>query len=207
MNRQTGMRPPHVSRTVRSSELADAMLAKGQLDAAFTVYWDEMKRCRQASAYWSLLHVTVCLPDICGALESPNGEASGKRYQSWCSRYLPQQLLTAAERYEMRCIVLHQGRAGLSKTCRYSGFSFAQPGPNGQTDHGRLEGAVLVVDVDRLSHETETGMRDWIQAVEAAPAGREAINILKNLPSLVKVQSKTLGSATSVSTFLNLRTN
>ncbi len=107
------------------------MLAPGQLATAFGVYWREMERCRQAKAYWALLHVTVCLPDICAALESDDGEATGSRYISWSDIYLPDSLLLGAERYRMRCKVLHQGRAALEQAGRYTGFSLSQPGSTG----------------------------------------------------------------------------
>jgi hypothetical protein len=41
---------------------------------AFGTYADEKKRCQNADAYWSLLHVTVCLP------------------RSPCSRFMRQRL-------------------------------------------------------------------------------------------------------------------
>ena len=49
------------------------MLTPGSLDSAFQIYWDEMDRCRAARTYWALLHVTICLPDICAALERRTG--------------------------------------------------------------------------------------------------------------------------------------
>ena len=78
---------------------------------AFDLYWDEMKRCREAEAWWALLHVTVCLPDICAALEADNGETSLAKYVEWCNACLPNPKLSGEERYRGRCKVLHQGRA------------------------------------------------------------------------------------------------
>ena len=46
------------------------MLKQKLLDKAFQTYWEDMERCRGAKAYWCLLHVTVCFPDICAALQS-----------------------------------------------------------------------------------------------------------------------------------------
>ena len=54
------------------------MLTRGALDKTFQMYWDDMDRCRAGDAYWSLLHVTVCLPDICAALESDDGRTNQK---------------------------------------------------------------------------------------------------------------------------------
>jgi hypothetical protein len=75
------------------------MLTPGELDNVFQMYWDDMERCRTGRAYWSLLHVTVCLPDICAALESVDGRTLGRLYIAWCDTYLSDALLTAEERY------------------------------------------------------------------------------------------------------------
>ena len=49
------------------------MLTKGELSNALEVYWQDATRCFNSKAFWCLLHVTVSLPDVCAALESPDG--------------------------------------------------------------------------------------------------------------------------------------
>jgi hypothetical protein len=164
------------------------LLVAGQRASAFGVYWKEMERCRQSKAYWALLHVTVCIPDICGALESNNGEARRSRYIAWSNSYLPDSLLSGAERYLMRCKVLHQGRAALGALGRYTGFSFAQPASTGRLDHRRIQGSTLILDAGELSKEVEAGANKWIAAVEATPSTPAALNVEKHLPSLVQVR-------------------
>jgi hypothetical protein len=166
------------------------MLTPGELDNVFQMYWDDMGRCRTGRAYWSLLHVTVCLPDICAALESDNGRTLGKLYIAWCDTNLPDALLTAEERYAMRCKVLHEGRAHVGQQGRYTGFAFTQPAANGDVDHRRVEGTTLVLDVGRLSAEYESGVRGWIRVVEAQPAGPVAMNVERNLQTIVRVHQK-----------------
>ena len=137
------------------------MLTLGALDKTFHLYWDDMERCRAKNAYWSLLHVTVCLPDICAALETGNGRTDKKNrelYIAWCNTNLPDEMLTGAERYEMRCKVLHEGRAHIGRPDRrYRGFAFTQPAANGQVDHRRVDGTKLVLDVGQLSEEYPDG--------------------------------------------------
>ena len=99
------------------------MLKRAALETAFQVYWNDMTKCVHAKAYWSLLHVTVCIPDICAALETPGGNV-GKRYTRWCKAHLTDPTLSAEERWIMRCKVLHQGRAKTDKQGRYTGFAF-----------------------------------------------------------------------------------
>jgi hypothetical protein len=166
------------------------MLTIDGLDKTFQMYWDDMERCRRGKAYWSLLHVTVCLPDICAALEASDGRTTGQRYVDWCDRCLADAMLSGDERYSMRCKVLHEGRASTGKPGRYSGFAFTQPAPNGQVDHRRVEGTTLILDVGSLSTEYEAGVRRWIRAIEANVAGGDAINVEKNLSTIVRVRQK-----------------
>lgn len=179
------------------------MLAPGTLHAAFTTYWSDMDRCRNAGAYWALLHVTVCLPDICAALESADGETTGSRYVAWCERYLPDPLLSGAERYRMRCKVLHQGRATTDQpACRYVGFSFGQPAATGEVDHRRVDGLALNLDVGLLADEMKQSVTRWIRYLESNLGGPEALNVVRNLPSLVQVRQLAfpapLGGASSI---------
>jgi hypothetical protein len=158
------------------------------LTGAFQTYWDDMERCRQAKAYWSLLHVAVCIPDICCALQSADGETRRKRYIKWCNRWLNNPRLNGAERYRMRCKLLHQGRASRDKRGRYAGFSFGQPSGDGVVDHMRPERRVLHLDVDELFKETKDGVERWIKSLEANPLGRKARDVEKHLKFLVKVK-------------------
>lgn len=165
------------------------MLSVGCLQDAFQTYWDEMARCRTTSAYWALLHVTVCLPDICSALQSPNGEATRARYIEWCEKYLANPKLSGAERYRMRCKVLHQGRATTDlASSRYIGFSFGQPAANGQTDHLRDDAGCLNVDVTSLAEETKLAVVQWARNLEGNPGCTEAQHTERNLSSLVRVR-------------------
>ncbi len=165
------------------------MLTPGQLHAAFNMYWNDMDRCSTAGAYWSLLHVTVCLPDICAALESSDGETKPSRYVRWCDKYLPDPLLSGAERYRMRCKVLHQGRAGTDQPAgRYIGFSFGQPSAGGAVDHRRVDGTTLNLDVGTLAQDAKDGVARWIQQLETNLGSPEALNTFRNLQSLVQVR-------------------
>jgi len=168
------------------------MLTSGTLDAAFAVYWDDMQRCREAKAYWSLLHVTACLPDICAALQTDTGDTSGKNrtlYVEWCDRYLSDPKLTGVDRYEMRCKVLHQGRAQSGPTSQYGGFAFVQPAPTGEVYHRRIEPPKkLVLDVGVLADEVRAGVGRWINDLESNPQSHAALNTERNLDSLVRVR-------------------
>jgi len=163
------------------------MLQTGNLDEVFQTYWGDMEKCRQAKAYWSLLHVTICLPHICVALQSEDGEAKKKMYIAWCDRYFSNPYLTGSERYRMRCKVLHQGRAKTNQLGRYRAFTFGQSAQSGAVDHMRVDGYTLHIDVGELATETRGAVEGWIRELEARPTSVEALNVSRNLPLLVTV--------------------
>jgi len=167
------------------------MLTAGTLEAAFGVYWDEMRRCRDAGAYWSLLHVTTCLPAICAAMQTDSGDTRGedkKLYTAWCDQYLQEPRLNGVECYEMRCKILHQGRAQAAAG-RYAGFAFIQPAPAGQPYHLVVENeSKLVLDVSRLADGMQQAARRWIGVLESSPNTPAAINASRHVTSLVQVR-------------------
>jgi hypothetical protein len=71
-----------------------------------------LRQIRAASAtglYFLALFCALTLPDICGALESENGQASGSKYKAWLRANVPEQATDADLIYGLRCSLLHQG--------------------------------------------------------------------------------------------------
>jgi hypothetical protein len=157
-----------------------------QLSQAFQVYWEEMRRCRKSIAYWSLLHLTLCLPDICAALQSPSGKTDGTKYRNWCKRWFPSGKLSADERREMRNKILHQGRS-TGASIRYIRFAFYSPPDSGHIQHLHDQAGVLYVNVDELAKETKSAVERWIADLDSNPTKTKAVNAFSNLSSLVKV--------------------
>lgn len=177
------------------------MLQTGDLDLAFRTYWNDMDSCIQAKAYWSLLHVTVCLPDICAALQSAKGESSKKMYIVWCEQYFNDKRLSGDERYLMRCKLLHQGRAKANQKGRYGEFAFGQPDQQtGYTDHMRVCDNTLHVDVGELATETKDAVEKWIKERKTSPKAVESVNVVKNLPLLVSVNPFVVSNGLTIHT-------
>lgn len=162
------------------------MLNANDLEEAFNTYWDDMARCRTAKAYWSLLHVTVCLPDICAALQSNDGGAKRAHYRQWCGRWMPNPKLPPEDRYCMRCKVLHEGS---SRGCgQHPGFIFGQPASTGQVDHLNVHATgKITIDVGELAEDTKIGVTKWVDWLRTNPTSNDAQNVAKNFPSLVHV--------------------
>jgi hypothetical protein len=161
------------------------MLSKSELEAAFKVYFDEMDRCVGVKTYWALLHVVVCMPDICAALEHPRGRATGPAYEAWCNRFLKDNLLSGEDWYGMRCKVLHDGRTTLQRGKR---FVFGQPDANGVKDHRREDGNDVYLDVGDLAAAIIRAFEHWSTELASDPNSDAARNVEKNLPSLVRVR-------------------
>ncbi len=160
---------------------------KSALQQRFKTYFDDMQKCLSSGAYWSLLHVVVCLPDICAALASSDGRSEGQRYIKWCDRFTHDPALTGAERWVLRCKVLHQGRAATGKSGRYTAFAFGKPAETGEIDHKRVQATTLHLDVGELAREATTAVNGWIAWLASNSASNEAKNVSKNLPALVQV--------------------
>jgi len=165
------------------------MATRQQLTGAFQMYFDEMQRCRDLNLGWALLHLVVCMPDICAALA--HGETSGARYEHWCATYLPAGPLNEDERYEIRCKLLHQGSTlpqprDRNAIIRWDNVRFMPPGSG---RHGEREGGTWLLDVGHLHDEMVTGMRAWFGAVEAGTAVGAA-DVSVNLPKLVTVEPR-----------------
>lgn len=156
------------------------MLTEKQLTDAFEVYWWEMDQCRRHKTYWALLHVVVCMPDICAALRAPKAGVRS-RYIAWCKDSLEKGILSPNDRWTIRKKVLHEGRSTTDKWR----FEFWQPSPR-TPKHGTQEGTTLHLNVDDLTHEMQEAIRKWIKAVVADKTENDLV--AKNLDTLVRVQ-------------------
>ena len=47
----------------------------------------EIERALDAKLYYLALQASLTLPDICGALQSDNGKATGDKYIAWYDTY------------------------------------------------------------------------------------------------------------------------
>jgi hypothetical protein len=172
-----------------------------ELESRFAVYFSEMDRCRGGDAYWSLLHVVVALPDICAALQAGNGETTPNRYKDWCRLYCPPDVLTADDYWDMRNIVLHQGR---TRTRRGRFYKFTKPSERGNVVHRWAAGDVIVLDVGELAAEMTASVRAWFVDLQTAARASCLVNVAHHLPSLVMVHDQELPGVGGVTfTFTN----
>lgn len=180
-------------------------MTAADLERAFKTYFDEIDRCISSKCYWALLHLVVVLPDICAALESPTGDAgSGGPYRAWCKENFAGGYLSAEDRYEIRCCLLHQGRTTVNRG-RYTSYSFVQPSPSGGVAHNWVTESErnITLDVGQLARETVSAMRTWFLKVLLPINGARLENVKRNLPALAREKPKALSISTGLGASVN----
>lgn len=161
---------------------------KEELKKSFGVYTDQIPLLVYAKAYWALLHFIIIFPDICGALESSDGKATGDNYKDWAKRYMADSFLSDEELWDIRCLILHQGRTLGTK--RYTNYKFSQPDSNGAILHKNIHSdGSICIDVHMLAGEMQHGLDKWFDEIAKNPNSATSINVENNIKYLVQTES------------------
>ena len=111
------------------------------------------------------MYVSLTLPDICGAIESNNGEASGDKYKKWFNDYVAPKYLDnfdGEDCYYFRCSLLHQGSSQHSKS-KYKRVIFVEPTlSNGYIFHNNILEDALNIDVKIFCEDIINGVEAWL---------------------------------------------
>jgi hypothetical protein len=146
----------------------------------------EIERALQARVYYLALVVALTLPDICAALESPDGQTDRDRYKVWYNANLGGRYgaLTDADCYSLRCGVVHQGRFGHPKM-GYGRVVFSLPG-TGIFLHNNIVNDALKLDVGQFCRDMVQAARRWFASKQNDPT------VQANLPNLVQLRPQGL---------------
>lgn len=133
--------------------------------------------------YYLALFVSLTIPDICGALGSKDGNATGHRYKEWFDQYVAPQYdgnLDGSGCYAFRCSALHQGYAK-HKNLRYSRILFLDPvSSSGVMMHNNILNGALNIDVRRFCKDVVAGAWQWLSDMVSDPDfHRNYANFLK----------------------------
>jgi hypothetical protein len=171
-----------------------------ELERAFYTHLEEMGSCERNRCWWALLHLTVALPDVAASIEDVPGGAPGgnaARYMNWCEKYVTVSTkMTAADLYQMRCAILHEGTSIPGKPAKnqYVSFSFDYPGAatknihlnvNADTQRG---GSNLTIAVTQLAEDMRLALKRWCEDVAGNANRFQAVK--KQLGRLVTVREK-----------------
>lgn len=125
-----------------------------------------------ANLYYLALFASLALPDICGAIDSLDGVATGSKYKDWFDKYVApkylrygHQYLTGADCYHFRCSLLHQGSSQIQHS-NYSRVIFIEPPEDELTPHLNLVGEALNVDLRIFCNDIIRSIREWLDRVE-----------------------------------------
>lgn len=127
---------------------------------------------------------TLALPDICAALQSDDGETTGRRYRSWVRSNVGEAYpnLDPHELYKMRCSFLHQGS---SSAAQYAKVMFLGPESPVGIHHMVIRNedineTVLIMDLPTFCADMITAVRAWRNEAE------RTANYQRNVEALMR---------------------
>jgi len=127
--------------------------------------------------FYAGLFSALTLPDICGAMETAKGRGSGGEYAKWFDRWVAPRYavqgtntFSGAECWELRCSMLHQGKARDPRNL-YGYFAFV-PGPGlhdisfrRPTINGVLMPDLLILSIPKFCGDVVDGAEAWLESV------------------------------------------
>lgn len=135
----------------------------------------QTRKAMETRLYYVALASALSIPDMAGALSSPDGRATGERYADWYEKWARPRLAEARNRenpfsgkscYIFRCSMLHQGRSQRSDS-EYTNIMFIEPGyDNYQIHYCTIKGEALLIQVDQFIEEILSGCELWLRSVE-----------------------------------------
>ena len=142
----------------------------------------EIEAALNAGFYYLAITIALSLPDVCSALESPDGTTSGQRYKAWYDAWMARQYprVTAEDMYSLRCGVIHQGRFGHDRM-QYSRILFTVPNPQQNVFHNNILNDALNLDACIFCRDIMDSVSRWYAAKQGDPV------VQANLPRLLRL--------------------
>lgn len=147
----------------------------------------EIEGALKAGFYYLAIAIALSLPDVCSALESPEGTTSGPQYKAWYDMWLAASypMVTAIDIYSLRCGIIHQGRFGHDRM-QYSRILFTVPNPQRIFCHRNIFNDALNLDACTFCRDIMDSVSRWYAAKQSEPA------VQANLPRLLRLHPKGL---------------
>jgi hypothetical protein len=142
----------------------------------------EIERASAANFHYLAIAVALSLPDICAALESPDGTTSKVQYKHWYDQWLADKYewVTAEDIYSLRCGVIHQGSFGHSRM-QYERVMFVVPNSQGVVFHNNILKNALALDASIFCNDMIEAVRRWYSLKKDDP------NVTRNMDRLFRL--------------------
>jgi hypothetical protein len=121
-----------------------------------------------AKLYYLSLISALAVPDMCAALESPDGKTNGSKYADWFDKYVGPRYTSDVDGrfcYQFRCSLLHEGSTIHSKG-PFARILFQEPYPRMNIFHNCVLEDVLTIDVRIFCRDIIAGAIAWLAANE-----------------------------------------
>ena len=147
---------------------------------------DQVERSLRQGTYYLSLTGALAIPDIAGAIQSSNGEASGQKYIDWYEKWArpqfakrmkqalppsvgnliqPENPLSGDACYRFRCSMLHQGTTQHPKS-PFTRIIFIEPGACDSVLHYNIINDALNIDLLQFIGEMTNGAREWLANIQ-----------------------------------------
>lgn len=145
-------------------------------------FTDAIRKSVQDENWFAALFLALCLPDICGSLETPT-ENVGVRYKRWfrsnlAIKYDP--MFSANDCYYFRCSCLHQG-SETHVNLAHERIHFIPPPGNNIVHLNKLNN-VLQMQIDIFCEDIADAVDNWYESIAK---NDEAIRL--RIESLIKI--------------------
>jgi hypothetical protein len=130
-------------------------------------FFRQVETAAHQGVYFLALFGALVIPDLCSALEAPDGRATGPRYKTWFDGHMAPRytfrgtpILTGETCYQFRCSLLHQGSTQHPQS-NYSRVIFVEPGATTNVFHMNVMNDVLNIDVRQFCLEMVQAALAW----------------------------------------------
>lgn len=153
----------------------------GELKHPMEVLFNQIHVAARLNLYYLALFAALTLPDICAAMDAPDGEAHKPLYIQWFDKFVAPLHssgasgtgpITGQVAYELRCSILHQARARDPKHF-FAVVGFV-PAANPMTSvtlaigkltvNGKEEPNFLALTIVDFCEKVLTGARTWLDS-------------------------------------------
>ena len=129
---------------------------------------DQIQKGLFVDLYYLSLFAALSLPDICGAIDSVDGNATPEKYEQWFDKYVSSKydgFLNGKDCYRFRCSLLHQGTSQHPKST-YSRVLFIEPSATTNVFHNIIMNDALNIDLGIFCNDMIEGAKNWLKDVE-----------------------------------------